>query len=92
MKITMFNGLIKGLQKPRREEAELKSSLESSAKHKVRILKQKNFILGTKRLGSQNFPECEEKVARKKKCVGVNGSSNDEHLSAVTAVQHRRKP
>ena len=57
-----------------------------------KVSETKNFILGTKRLGSQSFPECEVKVDRKKKCVGVNGNSNDDHLSAVAAVQHRREP
>ena len=46
----------------------------------------KNFIIGTKHLGSQIFSECEEKVARKKKCDGVIGNSNDEYISVVAAV------
>ena len=49
--------------------------------------KTKNFILGTKHLGSQNFPECEEKVARKKKCVGVIGNSSH-RLLCSTAGSH----
>ena len=52
----------------------------------------KNLIIGTKRLGSQIFSECDEKVARKKKCDGGIGNPNDELVLAVAAVQHRREP
>ena len=47
----------------------------------------KNLIIGTKCQGSQIFPERDEKVARKKKCDGVTGNSNDELVSA-TAGSH----
>ena len=57
-----------------------------------KVPETKNSFLGTKRLSSQSFPECEVRAARKKKCVDVNGNSSDNHSSAVAAVQHRREP
>ena len=49
-------------------------------------------FLGTKRPSSQSFPESEERVARKKKCVEVHGNSCVNPSSAVATVQHRREP
>ena len=81
-----------GITKAQTGRGKIKKLARELGQTQGKDFKTKNFILGTKRLGSQNFPECEEKVARKKKCVGVIGNSSDEHLSAVAAVQHRREP
>ena len=54
-----------------------------------KVSEAQNSVIGLKRLGSQIFPDGEEKVYRKKKCGGLIGSSSDDVISAVTIVQRR---
>lgn len=81
----------KGITKAQVGKGRLKKLAREQSLTQGKNSKAKSSTIGFKRLSSQLFAECENMVARKKKCEGLCESSDNENISAAVAMQHRRK-